>query len=182
MTDNKVSLVIHPVRLRILQTLIEGSKTTHEISLLLPDVPTSSLYRHLKILLEGKMIAVLETRLVRGIQEKVYQIAQSPHLVTEDLIGIKADEHLQMFITYVITLLQGYANYLERTPLPDPEDDRVGYSEVTVWVTNEQLDEFGRKLNEALIPLLSQEPGAGRHRHKLAVITHPYDNSRTQDD
>ncbi len=182
MVDSKASLVIHPVRLRILQVLIDGSKTTHDISLLLPDVPTSSLYRHLKILLNGKMIGVDETRLVRGIQEKVYKIAQSPRLMSEDLIGIKADEHLQMFTTYVVALIQGYAKYLERTTVPDLEDDRVGYNEITAWVTDEQLDEFGRKLNEVLVPLLGQEPGPGRHQHKLAVITYPIDNSRTKDD
>ncbi len=165
-----------------MQALTDGPKTTQDISLLLPEVPTSSLYRHLKILLDGKMILIDETRLVRGIQEKFYKMAQSPRLTAEELIGITAEEHLRLFTTYAITLLQGYTDYLKRTPDPDYEDDRVGYSEVIVWVTNEQLDEFGRKLNEALIPLLNQEPGPGRHRHKLAVITHPVGSSREQDD
>ena len=182
MASNKASLVIHPVRIRILQSLAEGPKTTQDISSLLPDLPVSSLYRHLKILLDGGMIVVDETRLVRGIEEKFYKISRSPHLSAEDVAGIGVDEHLRLFTIYVVTLLQGYSEYLEGASNLDFEEDRVGYSEVILWATNDQLDDFSQKLNEALLPLLNQEKGEGRHRHKFAVITHPMDNARLQDD
>jgi DNA-binding transcriptional ArsR family regulator len=182
MTENIATLAIHPVRLRILQSLVDGPKSTQEISSLLSDIPTSSLYRHLKVLLDGEIITVEKTRLIRGIQEKVYKISQFPHLSAEDISGVPADEHLQLFTTYVITLLQGYSDFLKRSPNLDFEKERVGYSEVNVWATNSQLGEFGRMLNEALAPLMSQGPGEGRHRHKLAIITHPVDDPRIEDD
>lgn len=178
MTNRKASLVIHPVRFRILQALADGPKTTHKISSLLSDVPLSSLYRHLKILLDGEIIAIEDIRLVRGIQEKAYKIVQSPRLLANDLEGLTSEEHLRLFTTYIAILLQGYSDYLATTPDPDMEGDRVGYNEVIIWVTNEQLDEFGRKLNEALMPLINQIPGSDRHRHKLAIVTHPIANSR----
>ena len=67
---DKVELIIHPVRLRIMQAMGAEKLTTQEIAERLPDVPKSSLYRHLKLLLEGEMIGLAETRLVHGIQER----------------------------------------------------------------------------------------------------------------
>ena len=66
----KADLIIHPVRLRIMQALTNQTLTTQEITDELGDVPKSSVYRHLKMLLDGGLIAVAETNLVKGIGEK----------------------------------------------------------------------------------------------------------------
>jgi hypothetical protein len=181
-TENKASVIIHPARLRILQTLVDGPKTTYGISSLLPDILLTSPYRHLKILLDGEPIIVDKTHLDRGIEDKVYKISRSPRLSAEDLAGIGAEEHLGSFTTYVVSLLQDYSDYLELSPTLDLEKDRVGYGEVMVWATNDQPDEIIRMLHESLMPLLNQRPGKCRHRHKFAVITHLVDNPRKLDD
>ena len=109
----KADLLIHPIRLQILQTLTNGSLTTQEISDALPSIPKSSIYRHLRLLLTGGMIKVAETRSVRGIQEKVYRLLQAPHLGPEDVAGLTREDHLGYFTTYTATLLQGFADYLD---------------------------------------------------------------------
>ena len=112
---SKADLLIHPVRLQILQALSEKPLTTQEIAEVLPTVSQPSLYRHLKMLLEGGMVTVSETRQVRGIQEKRYQLAQNPHLSAEDVSGITKEQHLHYFNAYVASLLKGFADYLEFT-------------------------------------------------------------------
>ncbi|MCP4428431.1 MAG: helix-turn-helix domain-containing protein, partial [Chloroflexi bacterium] len=81
----KADLIIHPIRFRILQTLAAETLTTQEIAERLPGTPKSSIYRHLKTLLAGEAITVAETRSVKGIQEKVYRLAQRPYLGPDDL-------------------------------------------------------------------------------------------------
>jgi hypothetical protein len=121
------------------------------------------------------MIVVAETRLVNGIQEKVYRLAQRPYLSAEDVAGMTADDHLRTFTNYVMTLLQGFADYLAAAgATPDLLADRVGYTEAIFWATDAELDQFQTALNQALLPLLPNDGGGnGRRRRKIAVVSHP---------
>lgn len=175
---DKVELVIHPVRLRIMQALAGEELTTQEIAERLPDVPKSSLYRHLKLLLQGEMIALAETRLVHGIQEKVYALAQPPHVGAEEMAGLTADEHFRAFTTYILTLLREFSAYLTRAQAEAPAGeidlaaDYVGYTEAIFFADEDELAAFQERLQAALAPL-PQKPGPGRQRRKIALITHP---------
>lgn len=168
---NKIELIIHPVRIRILRTLLFGPQTTQEIAEQLRDVPKSSIYRHLKLLLDGELVGIAETRLVQGIQEKVYELVQMPQLSREEMANITAEEHLRFFTTFMTILLQGFADYLAATP--DFQNDIVGYTEVELWATPEQFTTATQKINAAVIPLLRQEKKDGRNQYKLATIVYP---------
>jgi DNA-binding transcriptional ArsR family regulator len=173
MALGRAELIIHPVRLRILQALTSGPKTTAQIAEELKDVPLSSLYRHLRLLLEGAMIDLHETRIVHGIQEKRYQLAQAPRVRQEDLDGLSAEKHLQYFTTYIVTLLQGFGQYLEAALKVDYAADRTGYTEVEIQTTNEEIDAVFKKLNAAIVPMLQNKPAPKRKLRKLAIITFP---------
>lgn len=173
----RVDLIIHPVRFRILQTLAKAQLTTQEIAERLPDVPKSSIYRHLKLLLENEVVAVVETQLVKGIEEKTYRVAQSLRLSAAEMDGLSAEEHLGYFTNYTLTLLKEFDNYLQDAEAADGKidmlADRVGYSEVTFYATKEELNQIAAALNQAIVPLLNNEAGNGRSLHKFATITHP---------
>jgi DNA-binding transcriptional ArsR family regulator len=171
---NKVELIIHPIRIRILRALLFGPQTTQEIAKQLSDVPKSSIYRHLKLLLDGELIGIAETRLVQGIQEKVYELVQMPHLSGEEMANITAEEHLRYFTTFMAILLQGFADYLAANA--DFQKDVVGYSEVELWATPEQFTNVTQKINAAVMPLIRQEKGDGRNRYKLATVVYPVAN------
>ncbi len=72
-------------------------------------------------------------------------------------------------------LLQGFADYLETDP--DFRSDMVGYNEVEVWASEEQFNDFTRKLNAAVMPLLRQEMGEGRRQYKVATVVFPVGNN-----
>ena len=140
----------------------------------MPDVPKSSIYRHLKLLLEGGLIAVMETRPINGIEEKVYALIAAPRVSDPaDMAGLSHEEHLHYFTAFVTELLQSYMLYLEQTPQVDMGADRVGYTTVQFYATPEEVDAFSLALNTALLPLLRHGPGDGRALRKLAVVTHP---------
>ena len=53
-------LLLHPVRLRIVQAFLgDRALTTAELGTELPDVPPASLYRHVGVLVEGGVLAVV---------------------------------------------------------------------------------------------------------------------------
>lgn len=177
---SKAELIIHPIRLRILRALLFGPQTTQELAEQLPDVPKSSLYRHLRMLLEGELIGIAEARLVQGIQEKVYELVEMPQLSRQDMAKISADDHLRYFTTFMAILLQGFADYL--AAVPDFEKDVIGYSEVAIWATPEQFHSFNQKLSAALMPLMRQEKGDGRQQYKLATVIYPISTRLATDD
>lgn len=151
--------------------------TTQEISDRLPDVPTSSIYRHLKHLLEGEVLAVAETRLVNGIQEKTYHLRQLPALGPDDMAGLTADDHIRYFTTYALMLLHDFIAYAEdaatRPEGIDMVRDMVGYREVIFHATPEELATILQTMNQALRPLIQQPPAPGRRVYKLATVLHP---------
>ncbi len=173
----RAKLVLHPVRLRILQTLAGGQETTQGLSERLPDIPRSSIYRHLRLLVDANLAEIAETRKVRGVDERVYRLGDSAHLSAEDVAGLSADEHLAMFSTYVLTLIQDFSAYLERAERrgqsPDFASDRVGYTEVVVHVTDDEFDAIAHKLQAAIHPYISTKPGPQTTARKLSTITFP---------
>ena len=175
LTPGKAELIIHPVRLRILQSLSSSALTTQQISDSLPDVPASSIYRHLKLLLDGGIVEVVDTRLVKGIQEKVYGLAVAPHLSQADMAGLSKEDHLKYFTSYIATLLQGFADYLDSREEGqlDFEADAVGYTELIFFANEDELKMFGGEMNRAIQKVARNPEGNGRQQHKLAVITYP---------
>ena len=177
---NKAELIMHPIRFRILRLLDRETLTTFEIGQKLDDVPNSSIYRHLKLLLNGGMIEISETRLVNGIQEKTYHLAQPASLGPDDVAAWTAEEHIRYFTSYVMTLLNDYATYAAEAEalngFIDMVSDRVGYREIAFWVTKEELDLALGKVNEAILPLLSNKEDAERKLYKLATVLHPQCN------
>ena len=172
----KIELIMHPVRMRILMTLVGEELTTQEISERMPDVPTSSIYRHLRLLLEGELLEIAETRLVNVIQEKVYRVAQPPLVGPEEIADTSPEQHFQYFATYVLTLLHGFADYLEDAAERGGVDmvaDFAGYREVSFYANAEELERFAAALAQAVVPLLENRPGQGRRKYKVATVSHP---------
>lgn len=169
-------LILHPIRFRILETLIGESLTTQEIANRLPEVPKSTIYRHLKLLLESDVIVVDETHQVRGAMEKTYRLNQSIHLGVEDMANMTPEEHVAYFRTYAMTVIQGFSNFVHSAAVDDTIDmmrHRAGYSEAFVFATTHELDEVFAAINKALVALAGNRPGEDRHKHKIVLITHP---------
>ncbi len=173
MRSNKADLILHPARLQILMTLAEKPMTTQELAGRLDGVPKSSIYRHMRALLEGGIIEIADTRPVKGTLEKFYRLGQAPFLSQTDIAGFTREDHLRYFAMYLASQLQGFANYLETSPKPDFQADPVGYSEGIFSVTSDELDRLLTSIRQVLSEYARNTPVEGRHRHKIAFITHP---------
>ena len=72
-------LLLHPVRLRIVQAFL-GDRGAHHHdapAAELPDVPAASLYRHVARLVDAGVLAVVAERRVRGALERTYVLRLS---------------------------------------------------------------------------------------------------------
>ncbi len=177
MPSRKIELFLHPIRLRILQTLVADRLTTQEIADRQPDVPKSSIYRHLKILLDAGLVYVADTRPVKGVEEKVYRLAQAPYIDAQEAARLTADDYMRYFTTFMVTLLHDFNNYVTPTAHPALHTDLAGFTEAVFYATDDEFQQAILALNKAIVPLVYNGPGGGRRKRKLATITHPLPDS-----
>lgn len=181
MNELPADLLLHPVRLRIVQVMIERPMTAMAVKNLLGDVAQATLYRHLKQLHEGGLLEIVEERQVRGGVERTYRVvAEAVSLGSDDLLGADADDHFRYFATFVGTLLTDYASYLQADPI-DLAADRVGFHQFPLWLTDEEVDELAEELGSALRSRLGNLPEAGRRRRLVNSIVMPDDRPNQPD-
>lgn len=173
MSLEKADLIIHPIRLRIMHVLGNQELNTQEIAKHLPDVPKSSIYRHLKKLLDGEMVEVTAVNVVKGIEEKTYRVVSPPVMSPEDVQNFTKEDHLRYFSSYVATLIQGFKKYLDAQDTLDMLEDRTGYREIKFYASNEEMDNVFARFNQDLLKLINNEPKEGRRLRKFATVIHP---------
>src|SRR3954452_20086993 len=160
-------LLLHPVRLRIVQAFLGGrTLTTAEVRSELPDVPVASLYRHVGLLADAGVLTVVGERKVRGTAERSYRLELGR--ASADVEGMSVEDHRRAFRTFVATLLADFDRYLERTEgRPDLAGDRIGYRQTAVWVTDDEFDAMVADLAAVLRPRAEQRPDGARRRRFL---------------
>lgn len=172
-----IDAMMHPVRLRILVALGAEALTTQEIADRLPDVAKSSIYRHLKTLRAADLIAVSDTRQVRGAEEKRYVVARSLHLGAEDVDTLDVGAHTRLFAAYWLLVQQGFVEYLHHSAethgRPDLGRDLAGYTEVQFHATDAEFQDAIAAMNQAIAPLLQNDPAPERRLRKFLTVTHP---------
>jgi predicted ArsR family transcriptional regulator len=174
MPNQKADLIIHPARLQLLAALADKPLTIQELAGMLPDVPKSSIYRHMRALIAGGFVEVHETRPVKGTLEKVFKISQAPHLTQEDFADLPVEEHMRYFILFLVSQIQEFARYLQSNPSHNFYEEGAGYSVTVMNLSPEERIQMLTELQKTLLPFAKYPPNSERSPHKLAIITHPF--------
>ena len=171
-------LLLHPIRLRIVQALVDAPMTPLELKERLGDVAQATLYRHINQLADGGLLEVTEERSIRGTVERTYRVVTtSVALGDSELESATADDHFRYFATFVGTLLTDFATYLDQGK-PALGRDRVGYRQVAIWLTDEEFDTLAATVATAVQAHTDNAPTPGRRRRILSTIAMPDDHTR----
>jgi Helix-turn-helix domain len=173
-TMTSADLILHPLRLRIVQAFLgDRALTTTQLRSELDDVPAASLYRHVGRLVEAGVLAVVAERRVRGAVERTYALRASAATITMDeLAKMSSEEHRQAFLAFVAGLISDFDRYLERDQV-DLLRDGVSYRLMGLWLADHELVELSRDLFAVLQPRLANAPRRGRKRRILATVLLP---------
>ncbi|MFB8004034.1 helix-turn-helix domain-containing protein [Nocardia sp. NPDC056000] len=165
-------LLLHPVRLRLIHALAGGRlRTAGELCERLPDVPRTSVYRHLGLLTEGGMLEIGDERRVRGAVERSYRLRPDRPTVPSDT-PMTVDDHRQGFAAAMAVLIAEFNAYLDR-PDANPIADSVGYRQGTLWLTPDELDTMLTGFRDIVAPLATNEPEPGRRPYLISPILFP---------
>lgn len=170
------TLLLHPIRLRLIQALTARSLSAAQLSDALPDIPQSSLYRHLSILREAGYVQVDPAIQNADPREKSYRLAKPTRLRHAQVQGLSLAEHQRMFTTWGATLMQRFADYLSRAAARgaiDLEADRVGYTERVFYADEAEFDAIASQIEDVLTSAAERPPKPGRRRRVLCTVTFP---------
>ncbi len=167
-------LLLHPVRLRVVQALLGGRVlTTAELADELADVPTATLYRQVALLLDGGVLEVAAERRVRGAVERSYRLCVGQASVdAEQLAAMGPDEHRAAFTAFVAGLLADFDRYLDAGRV-DLVRDGVGYRHYALHLSDSELRALLDDLASVLLPRLALTPARGRRRRLFTTILMP---------
>jgi hypothetical protein len=168
------SLLLHPVRLRIVKAFLGDRRlTTAQLTAELDDVPPGSLYRHVALLAREGVLQVVAERRVRGAVERTFALAPvAARSGSGDAAAMTAEEHAHAFMAYVAGMLAVADRYLAAGH-PDPARDGADYRAGALWLNDAEFGEFLRDLSAVVAPRLLNGPGEGRKRRMVYTVVLP---------
>jgi DNA-binding transcriptional ArsR family regulator len=173
-TVSTADLILHPVRLRILQAFLGGRHlTTGDLARELPDVAQAGLYRHVSRLADGGVLEVVSERRVRGAVERTYALRQENAWVDADTFAALGRQGQSVaFATFAAALMAAYDRYLN-AGATDPVRDGVSYSMNALWLTDEEHLDFLSDVVRIVAPRAANGPAEGRRRRLAASAFFP---------
>jgi hypothetical protein len=167
-------LLLHPVRLRIVQAFLgDRALTTTALAAELDDVPAGSLYRHVALLTKAGVLQVVAERRVRGAVERTYTLRlYAAQIGPGEVAAMTPAEHAHAFMTYVAGLLTDFDRYLA-AGAPDPVRDGADYRMGAMWLTDTEFVDFLRDFRTVFLPRLANAPGKGRRRRMVYSVFLP---------
>ena len=158
---------MNSTRQRIIQVImIKKEATSAEIGEELQDIPRASLYRHIKVLLDAKIITVVKEEFKRGSVEKTYAIApQMPYDNT--------NEEYNSLIQSALMGLQGDFYRYFNGDNPDPQRDLLTVGTASLMMSDEEMMEFIKAYGNLLQKYMSNKPVEGRTGRQVTLVISP---------
>jgi hypothetical protein len=164
-------LLLHPIRWRITQRLLGRELTTTELKRDLPDVPTTSLYRHVAVLIDAGFVTVVRERRVRGTIERTLTLDQSKgHIDEAEARAMTPEQHRQAFLLILTRLAADFDRLVDSCEFY-PRIAQLGYSQLAMYVDAEDLDTIRKGINAVFAPHLQEQPD--KDRVVVSVIALP---------
>lgn len=173
---NSSELLLHPVRLRIVQAFLgDRALTTAQLAEELADVPTATLYRHVSLLTGAGVLTVVAERRVRGGVERTLSLqVEAARVGPDELATLTPEQHAAMFRAFVANLLGDFDRYLA-SGTADLIADGAGYSLSGLWLSDAEFAELAADLGRVYQARVGNTPADGRRLRMLASVVIPQD-------
>ena len=162
-------LLLHPVRMRIIQHLSSlESATVGNLVELMNDVPRITIYRHINILHESGLLSVVKEVKIRGTYEREYA------LNTGKLQQTLAQNPVQESVyTFIIRLLSNFESYF-KTEGADPVKDRLFLTENTLLLSDDEFEQFINSIYSVVKQYMNRPAAPERKARQISIVSSPY--------
>jgi DNA-binding transcriptional ArsR family regulator len=169
-----LDLLLHPVRLRIVHAMSGGRiLTTSDLCARLPDVPKTTVYRHVSLLARAGLLEVEGEQRVHGAVERRYRMRRDRAVIDQDAAAsMSLEDHRRGFAAAMAALLAEFNAYLDREHA-NPAADSVGYRQIPLWLSQDELSEVVGQVRDVIMSRVGSEPAPGRRLYLLSPILFP---------
>jgi DNA-binding transcriptional ArsR family regulator len=169
-----LDLLVHPVRLRIVFAMSGGqTRTTSDLCTQLPDVPKTSVYRHVGLLADAGVLEVADEQRVHGAVERHYRLRGERAAIGADVAAaMSLDDHRRAFAAGMAAVLAEFNAYLDR-PGADPVADQVGYRQGVLWLGPDERTKLIDGLRSGVGWLSTTSRSRERSPHLVTAIFFP---------
>jgi DNA-binding transcriptional ArsR family regulator len=156
-------LLLHPIRWRILQRVLGREVTTTDLMQDLPDIPATTLYRHVAALIEGGVLTVVRERRARGAIERTLTLDQATagQIEPDEVRAMTPDQHRRALLLLLTQLTADFDRLVERGDL-DTRLEQLSYNLVSLYVDRADLETLRGGIRALVEPYLHAEPGKDR--------------------
>jgi|SRR5882757_533275 len=171
-------LLLHPVRMRIMQTLFDSDPmTTTQLRDRMPDVAPATMYRQIAVLAEAGVLEVVAEKRVRGTVERSYRVrAENAVVDPAAREAMTREDHQRSFTTFAASLMTDFDRYLKHEDA-NPVTDGVVYRQAAVWLTDEEFAAMIDEIEHAVVSRISLAPEGSRARRIVSLVVVPDKNA-----
>ncbi|MEU8221024.1 helix-turn-helix domain-containing protein [Kribbella sp. NPDC048915] len=158
-----LDVLLHPVRWRIVQRVLGREVTTTDLKRDLPDVPTTTLYRHVAALIDAGYLTVVRERKIRGTTERTLSLDQTKvgRIDEREARAMTPEQHRQAFLMMLTRLAADFDRMVASEDL-SARLDQLGYSQLALYVERDDLATIQDGFAQLVEPYLAEAPGKDR--------------------
>ena len=158
-------VIMNPVRQRIFQYLLVHETCTVQ------DIPSASLYRHMKLLTDSAVLAIAGENRVRGTVESIYRLNRSALEIDDtDGAGIQ---------TALLGTCASFAKYFA-SGHADPRRDLLLLTTCTLTLTDEEFTAFLSELDQVAVRYMGLGVSERSKTRQVTLISVPSDGQVAQ--
>lgn len=160
-------IMLNPTRMRIVQTLAsKNTITANEICHLINDVPRTTLYRHINLLIEADILSVVEEKKVRGSVERTLALNLGA------LSSQNTDESIpQQAFKFLMNIYAKFETHFKDTTRIH-ETNKVFFNNTVMMMNDAEFDEFLSEL-QVLFVKHHYDAADGRKPRNISIISAP---------
>lgn len=165
-------VIMNPVWQRIFQyLLVHETCTVKDLRRALPDIPSASLYRHMKLLTDSAVLAIAGENRVRGTVESIYRLNRSALEIDDtDGAGIQ---------TALLGTCASFAKYFA-SGHADPRRDLLLLTTCTLTLTDEEFTAFLSELDQVAVRYMGLGVSERSKTRQVTLISVPSDGQVAQ--
>lgn len=168
----QLKALAHPLRLRILEALVEQPRTTKQVAEILGE-DSLKLYYHVDELEKAGLIKLVETRTKGNLLEKYYQSVAQEFAASFPLGRSLSEEEAGTMAEMIERLLKEVQEELQRSPFSTDHPPLAQH--LHICVDAEELPRLMQQI-QALVEQVAaadQEPGRGESSYSFTVLFFP---------
>ncbi len=163
------SIMLNPSRMRIVQVVAsQPTITANDICEKIVDIPRTTLYRHINILIESNVLSVVDEKKVRGSLERTLALNAAELNAQND--GADMPQQALKFLLSIYTRFEKSFANINRTD----GTNKVFLNNTVMMMDDKEFDDFLSELQSLLVKY-SFDSGHGRKPRNIIIISAPPD-------